>query len=145
MMVAGDHTAIEPQDLGIVAWSCGVSSDLAVSPPECEGAESLRMSVTFPDCWDGERIRSPIPSEPSLHVAYSSGGACPASHPVAIPQLRLAVDYPPVAASDVGALALSSGSILTGHADFWNTWEQAKLEREVAACLHRDLPCGISG
>ena len=42
-------------------------------------------------------------------------------------------------------LALASGSILSGHADFWNAWEQTKLEREVAMCLRRNLPCAISG
>ncbi len=60
-------------------------------------------------------------------------------------QLQLAVDYAPVAPTELDALALSSGDILTGHADFWNVWDQRKLEREVAACINRDLPCGISG
>lgn len=143
MMVAGDHDATGPQDLAVVAWSCGPSTAIAPRPPDCAGTESLRLSVTFPDCWDGERRRSAIPLEPSLHVAYSSDGACPTSHPVSIPQLRLAVDYPPnTAAPD--DLTLASGDIVTGHADFWNTWDQSKLEREVAACLHRDLVCGVS-
>lgn len=145
MMVAGDHAALTAQDLAVVAWSCNVSTDLSATPPDCTGTPSLRMSVTFPDCWDGEQIRSPIPSEPSLHVSYSSRGACPDEHPVAIPQLQLAVDFPPVPAADLDGLALSSGNILTGHADFWNTWDQAKLEREVSACLHRDLPCNVVG
>jgi hypothetical protein len=42
-------------------------------------------------------------------------------------------------------LALSSGAIHSAHADFWNTWDQDKLEREVAVCLNRDLVCGLSG
>ncbi len=42
-------------------------------------------------------------------------------------------------------LSLSSGSILSGHADFWNAWQQDKLEREVTSCLHLDLPCNITG
>lgn len=145
MMVAGDHTAIEPQPVSVVAWSCGTGAAVAATPPDCAGAPSLRMTVTFPDCWDGVHVRSPIVPDPDLHVRYSTAGACPSTHPVPIPQLRFAVDYPPVGADDLDALALSSGSVLTGHADFWNTWDQVKLANEVTQCLHRDLPCGVSG
>ena len=96
------------------------------------------MIVTFPDCWDGERLTG---HGSSAHAVYSDGG-CPASHPVAVPQLMIGLDYPPV---DPAGLSLASGSILTGHADFWNVWDQDKLEREVANCINRDLVCGVSG
>ena len=114
-------------------------------PLECEGAPSLRMSITFQDCWNGSDVRSPIPQQPSLHVAYSAAGECPASHPVHIPQLQFAIDFPPVPADRLDGLALSSGDILSGHADFWNAWHQDKLENEVDVCIRRDLPCGVSG
>jgi hypothetical protein len=142
MMVAGDHTAIEPQPLSVVAWGCGVGARRTATPPDCEGAPSLRMIVTYQDCWDGAHIRSPIVPEPDLHVAYSAAGECPGTHPVHIPQLQFAIDYPPVPPD---GLALSSGDILSGHADFWNAWDQDKLVNEVANCIRRDLPCSISG
>lgn len=142
MMVAGDHTAIDPQPVSLVAWSCGSGGARASEPPECAGTDSLRMLVTFPDCWNGVDVRSPIVPEPARHVAYSVGGACPSEHPVHIPQLQFAVDWPvPTSTTE---LALSSGDIHSGHADFWNGWDQAKLEREVAACIGRDLPCSVS-
>lgn len=147
MMVAGDHTAIDPQPVSVVAWTCGSGGLRASEPPDCTTESlrgvTLRMLVTFPDCWDGEHLRSPIVAEPSLHVTYSEAGACPPAHPVPIPQLQLAVDWP--VPDSVDGLALSSGDIHSGHADFWNAWDQEKLEREIASCLHRDLPCGISG
>jgi hypothetical protein len=34
---------------------------------------------------------------------------------------------------------------VTAHADFWNVWDQDKLEGEVANCLNRDLVCGVVG
>jgi hypothetical protein len=138
-MIAGDSVATEPQATSVVAWTCGTGSAREVTPPDCRGAPSLRMIVTYPDCWDGERLRSPTFTE---HTAYSHDGACPSSHPVAIPQLQFAVDYPPV---DPAGLQLTSGSILGGHADFWNGWDQAKLESEVELCIRRDLVCGVSG
>lgn len=143
MMVAGDHTAIDPQPLSLVAWTCGAGGARATEPLDCTGAGSLRMLVTFPDCWNGIDVRSPIVPEPSAHVAYSAAGECPREHPVHIPQLQFAVDWP--APESVADLVLSSGDIHTGHADFWNAWDQPKLTREVTACLHRDLPCTVSG
>ena len=145
MLVAGDHTAVAPQPLSIVAWSCGTGSLRAATPPDCTGAPSLRMTVVYQDCWDGEHLRSPIVPDPDLHVAYSSGGLCPPDTPVHIPQLQFSIDYPPPAAADLAALSLSSGSIYSGHADFWNAWDPDKLANEVAKCIGLDLVCGVSG
>ena len=36
-----------------------------------------------------------------------------------------------------GGLSLSSGSVSSAHADFWNTWDQHKLETEVELCVRR--------
>jgi hypothetical protein len=152
MMVAGDHTAIEPQPLSVVAWSCESGGRREARPRDCTGEPSLRSGeagvrlwITFPDCWNGVDARSPIVPEPSRHVAYSAAGQCPPEHPVPVPQLQLAIDFPAVAAGEIDALALSSGDILSGHADFWNAWHQGKLTNEITHCIHRDLPCGISG
>jgi hypothetical protein len=143
MMVAGAHAAIDPQPVSLVAWTCGTGGTRTSEPTDCTGADSLRMLVTFPDCWNGVDARSPIVPEPNRHVAYSEAGECPPTHPVHIPQLQFAVDWPVPASVD--RLALSSGDIHSGHADFWNAWDQQKLEREVTACLRRNLPCNVSG
>lgn len=140
-MVAGDHLADEPQPLSLVSWSCGTGANPAAAPPDCSAAGTLRMSVRFPDCWDGEQVSSPLTVKPSQHVGYSSAGECPGTHPVPIPQLELAIDYDAI---DPDGAHLSSGSIYSGHADFWNGWNQDKLAREVDACIVRDLPCGIA-
>jgi hypothetical protein len=146
MLVAGDATATEPQPLSIVAWTCGAGAQRSVTPPDCSGGPSLRMIVTFPDCWNGADLTAGDWGDPAArHAVYSGGGACPATHPVPIPQLQLAIDYDPVPADRLAGLALTSGDILSGHADFWNTWDQTKLVREVAVCIHRDLVCSVSG
>ncbi|KXX76195.1 putative exoglucanase GH6D [Madurella mycetomatis] len=52
--------------------------------------EGIMANVRFPTCWDGQNLDSP---DHASHVAYpssgtfESGGPCPASHPVRIPQL----------------------------------------------------------
>lgn len=144
MAVAGDHTAIEPQPTSVVAFACGVGAARFSEPPRC-GDAALRMVVTFQDCWNGDDLRSPVVAEPSLHVSYSRAGECPDSHPVAIPQLQFAIDFPPIPDAELGDLHLASGDIHSGHADFWNTWDQDKLVNEVANCINRDLVCGLSG
>lgn len=141
MMVAGDAEATSEQPLSIIAWTCGVAAIRSATPPSCPPGTTLRLLVTFPDCWDGERLRPIEVDDVTSHVAYSSAGACPESHPVAIPQLQFAVDHPPVAPD---GLSLSSGPIESAHADFWNAWDQDKLVTEVELCLHREVVCAVT-
>ena len=139
MMVGGDQVAAEPQSLDVVAWSCGTGSERAATPPTCPDERPLRMAVSFPDCWDGERLDSP---DHNGHVARSRDGACPGSHPVPMPQLLLTISYPITGGGH--DLALASGSLLTGHADFFNAWDEDKLRTEVESCIHRGLTCGVA-
>ena len=146
MLVAGDSRAIEPQPVSVVAWSCGTGSVREATPPDCSRAPSLRMIVTYPDCWNGHDLAAGDWFDPAQrHAAYSAGGECPAAFPVHIPQLQFAIDYPPVPADELDGLALASGDIHSGHADFWNTWHQDKLTREVTQCIGRNLVCNVSG
>ncbi|NND75859.1 MAG: DUF1996 domain-containing protein, partial [Ilumatobacter sp.] len=138
MLIGGDSTADDTQRTDVVAWSCGTGAARDATPQQCGAGTSLRLLVTFPDCWDGERLTG---FGSSRHARYSDGG-CPESHPVALPQLTLGIDFPPV---DPRGLSLSSGDIRTAHADFWNVWDQDKLVEEVTMCLNRDLVCGLAG
>ena len=139
LMVAGNARATERQPLSIVAWSCGVGAERWHEPQPCPDSRALRMMITFPDCWDGVNLDS---ADHHGHVAYSTGGACPSSHQVPIPQLQFVVEYP--VWGDVTDLVLASGGLLTGHADFMNAWDQRKLETEVRVCLNRRVVCGIA-
>ena len=117
----------------------GQGVERAVRPPECARGRNLRLLVTFPDCWDGENLDS---DDHHAHVAYSSRGACPPGFPVAITQLQFSVEYPVWGSTD--GLLLASGAVTTGHADFMNGWDQAKLASEVQLCLHREVVCGVA-
>jgi hypothetical protein len=138
-MIGGDQAAIEPQSLDVVGWSCGGSSSRHVDPPTCSAEATLRLDVTFPDCWDGERLDS---AGHRRHVHYSFEGTCPSSHPVPMPQLTVSVNYPLF--GDVERLRLASGSPRTTHADFLNAWDPVRLETEVALCIRGGVVCGIS-
>lgn len=152
MMVAGDAAANEEQPIEVIAWGCGSNFErepnpsdcrnadarLAVSGEESAGSRSMRLWITFPDCWDGERLTT---YGTGAHVRVSADGACPDSHPVPIPQLQMAIDFP---AADPAGLSLASGGTSTAHADFWNVWDQQQLEDEVRYCINRDLVCGVA-
>lgn len=139
VMIAGNAGADEPQPVSIVAWSCGAGIERSVLPPTCAQDRQLRLLVTFPDCWDGKRLDS---DDHHAHVAYSSKGRCPETHPVPVPQLQFSVEYP--AWGDPQGLMLASGGLLSGHADFMNGWDQRRLETEVRLCLHREVVCGVA-
>ncbi|AEO63845.1 uncharacterized protein THITE_2085357 [Thermothielavioides terrestris NRRL 8126] len=55
-----------------------------------------RVTVTFPTCWDGKNLDTP---DHKSHLSYpasgtfESGGACPSSHPVKIPQVMYETMY----------------------------------------------------
>jgi hypothetical protein len=138
-MVAGNADARQPQSTAVVAWTCGTGIDRDVMPPHCPTGRNLRLIVTFPDCWDGVHTDSP---DHVSHVAYSSGGQCSSRFPVPVPQLQFSVEYP--VSGTTGLLALASGGLITGHADFFNAWDEAKLQREISVCLHRKLVCGVT-
>lgn len=138
-MIAGDPLAVREQPVEVVAWSCGSGARRTALPPVCPTGAELGLSVTFPDCWDGKNLDS---DGHRRHVHYSSQGSCPSTHPVAIPQLVFTVLYP--VNGDVSHMRLSSGTLLTAHADFINAWDQEHLEHEVDLCINQQNVCAIS-
>lgn len=150
-LVAGrDPASIRPFPLGlrvvtdpaahVVRWAC-IGADRQTperqAPPDCPRGTHLVMRVHFPDCWDGRRVDSP---DHRSHLAYAARGSCPASHPVAVPHLRLGVHYP----AGVGGpgVTLSSGGPETAHADFFNAWDPAAQASLVTRCLNGAVKCG---
>ncbi len=138
-LIAGDATATEPQTGEAAGWVCGSSTRFNHTPPDCPVTAPLHMLLTFPDCWDGEHVRS---DDFRSHAAYSSDGLCPTSHPVHIPQLTMSIKYP---ISGTGHdLRLASGTIDSAHGDFLNSWEPEGLEQQVELCIHRDVVCDLA-
>jgi hypothetical protein len=138
-VVAGNSKATSPQGLKVTYWNCG---PLAGVPPQATiptcpnaGRMGLALHVAFPDCWDGVNLDS---ADHVGHLAYSMRGRCPAGHPVAVPAVQVNIRYPSVGGS---GLALASGGQYSGHADFFNAWNQATLESLVTGCLNALRHC----
>lgn len=144
-MIAGDAMADSPQSTAVVAWSCDRSPVVSTEPMQCPKGAPLSLRITFPDCWKGanDDQANLDSADHRSHVTYSDGAGCPISHPVAIPQLTLAVRYPIHGPTE--GLSLAPGSLLRGHADFFNAWDPAKLDNEIESCLQRGVVCVIPG
>ncbi len=137
-LIAGNSKATAAQSLRVTSWNCGPGGVRPQSTiPTCPnaGRRGLALHVQFPDCWDGVSLDSP---DHQSHMAYSVRGRCPSDHPVAMPALQVNIRYP--SAGGPG-LQLSSGGQFSGHADFFNAWDQSALQQLVDGCLNALRHC----
>jgi len=139
-MIAGDSQASTPQDRRVTFWNCGQAAGLPPSstPLACpdQRGSALRLHVTFPSCWNGVDVDS---SNHKQHVAYPTNGRCSSGYDVAIPAISLIYRYPVTGSH---AFGLASGPVYSGHADFFNAWDQNALNRLVNSCLNALRQCG---
>jgi hypothetical protein len=140
-MIAGAPQA------GYSGWNCDGTALQQSARIDCTGFPTpyVRGSIIFPMC--GQRntsgaIRTDSPDHRS-HVAYGrQRDGCPSSHPVQLPAVKVNIRFDVAncraagcyLASDMGAPCSVPGCSL--HADFWNTWDQAALERLVSSKLN---------
>jgi hypothetical protein len=139
-MVIGNALATTPRPLDVVNWSCGAEGTELSSPPNCTSGKPLWGQIRFPDCWDGVNLDS---TDHYSHLAYTTRGLCPSSHPVQIPLIELNVSFGNV---DGRRASLASGSPYTFHADVFTAWKPGVLDAIVRDCLHRGVVlCSVKG
>jgi hypothetical protein len=145
-MVAGNARATSPQSPSVMFWDCGGGGPSYSSIPQCPSgySTSLHAEVIFPSCWDGTQLNS---SDHMSNMAYANPdtGACPASHPISLPQVDLAIDYYNIAGGAQyelsSQLASPSHSPYTMHGDFFAAWEPRVQNALVGACLNAGRAC----
>jgi len=131
-IVAGDKGATTVQ--ANAGWRCEFDrrgTPLEAAPPPCDTDEAIVGVVRFPNCWDGKNATSPT----QAHMAYRVNGACPTTHPVAVPELIEEVFWP--SDGEDHAYQLSSGDAAGLHADFINGWDQRALRNQLRRWLNR--------
>jgi hypothetical protein len=147
-IIGGNKLAQSPDENPHVRWYCGQTSGtktpISPTPYSCKPwasygfVDGIVAIIDLPNCWDGAGLTPD-------HVAYKEGGACPSGFPHVLPRLseRLHLGImDPMAADGTVALSLSSGPYWTMHADFWNTWQQDRLDELVEQCIDARVHCG---
>ena len=143
-MIAGDSTARSPQSTDIVHYNClhypqgGQVTGNSAAIPTCPAGSYLSAKIVFPGCWDGRNLDS---ADHKSHMAYPVRGACPVSHPVAVPTLAIRLRWKTAQSTPSSRLSLSSGGQYSMHADFWNGWNPAVMQWLVDNCLNATRNC----
>jgi fibronectin type 3 domain-containing protein len=157
-MIAGNKNATSRTDNPHVTWFCATNaSPLVDHPYDCSPYDTttgVTAFVEFPNCWNGTTTAWDS-TNPPVRYPDSNGNCSNASFPKTLPRITYRVHFgivdpcdgatpcTPDNASDSNIkLSLSSGPYYTMHADFWNTWNQAKLDDLVASCLNVHVDCG---
>ena len=151
-MIAGDARATGPSGLPHwlrpVSWNCawdsaGNGTSSTNEMQQCSPGEMVKMVIAFPQCWDGVNLDS---WDHKSHMAYADNG-CPASHPVALPQISFNV-YWTVPAGGNWSWRLSSDMYngpagYSGHGDWWNGWDVGVMQTWIDNCVHAGLDCSV--
>jgi hypothetical protein len=147
-MVAGNREATSPEENPHVAWYCGATKDVKTprmgEPYDCtpwsshKFVDGIIAIIDFPNCWNGTGLR---PED----VVYPVNGVCPSGFGHVLPIISERVHYGlmnPMNPDGTQGLRLSSGPAYTLHADFWNTWQQDRLDQLVSECIVARVHCG---
>lgn len=166
-MIAGDAHATAPQGTQVVRFRCGSWQparrwfdpgdplDHVDYLPDCPQDDLLEMRVTFPQCWDGQNLSAP---DHKSHMAYpyeakppmAGTGACPASHPIAIPEISY--NFAIYVTAETGSPSTwrfsSDRADVTApgvslHADWINGWDERTMDAIVENCLRPARECGV--
>jgi hypothetical protein len=144
-MVAGDAHATEIQSAKIMRWSCGDGTPDAARPYNCRkwlsvSSNGVTALIKFPICWDGGGLTRE-------HVVYTArSGDCPAGFGHRIPHIHMFLKtgiVNPFNKSGGIAIRFSSGPYYTLHADFFNAWDQARMNLLTRNCINVGVDCGV--
>ena len=152
-MIAGDPTNSKPGSPG-VRFKCiggpNSSNDHYGSEiPNCDVGALVIQEIFFPQCWDGKNLDSPDhKSHMSYVVQVGAGYACPATHPMALPQVTFNISYTVQTKDSPKAWRLSSDTYDTSlpagyssHGDWFNGWKKDISDLWNAACVQATRDC----
>jgi hypothetical protein len=143
-MIAGNAAATTRQS-GPAYFTCANQGPIqsAIQDVACAPGQLLWMSINFPQCWDGVNLDSP---DHKSHMAYPVVG-CPATHPVALPEVTMHILYT-VPAAGVASWRLASDMYdptqpggFSGHGDWMMGWKPEIASAWAKFCVNPALDC----
>lgn len=155
-MVAGNAKGNPDQPSGAAMYACvweGGNSNWSNSIPSCPktGTSWLIQGVDFPQCWDGVNLDSPDHKSHManpVNVGANNTGRCPATHPVAIPEIAFQILYEVKVSGETKYWRLSSDDYdltkpagYSGHGDWFNGWKPEIVDVWVKNCDRAQKDC----
>jgi hypothetical protein len=144
-MIAGNAKATTKEQNDGGYWGCETYVGHTGNIPTCATGDQVVMFVAFPQCWNGKDLDSP---DHKSHMAYPSRGACPSTHPVAIPEISFNIYYKVPAGSSSKDWRLSSDMYdpsipggFSAHGDWFEGWDRQVAETFVTRCLQPSSDC----
>lgn len=144
-MIAGNAKASTKEQNDGGYWGCETYVGHTGNIPSCAAGDQVVMFVTFPQCWNGRDLDSP---DHKSHMAYTSRGACPSTHPVAIPEISFNIYYKVPPGSNSAQWRLSSDMYdqsipggFSAHGDWFEGWDRQVAETFVTRCLQTSSDC----
>ena len=140
-VVAGNAKATAEQSKSVVKFTCsGGTTGSFSAPPTCPAGSLLKVVVFTPNCLTHALVQVADGQNDTAQTAYATNGVCPAGFdPIA--QARIEVKYP-AGVDGRGTVAFASGPYYTMHADWFNGWDHATLDRFVQGCINTGVDCG---
>jgi Domain of unknown function (DUF1996) len=139
-----DPAAVKPQPAGLkivtvqgkkVEWRCQNGTWSPTPPTRCDNG-TLVVRIFFPDCLQVDANQQPVTDsfDHRSHMVDATSAGCPPDYPYAVPRLQTNFLFKNIPTTK-GKPTLSSGAYSTMHVDFFNAWDQPKLEDLVARCI----------
>ena len=155
-IIAGNMHAASTSDQPYgISWSCVSTNgnDATGNIPSCAVGDAVRLTVIFPQCWDGRNLDSPDHKSHMTYPNYSNTvgqSRCPADHPVALPEITEHFDFPVLQGAVPSRWRLSSDMYSTSlpggysaHADWMLGWDTATMKTVVNQCLNASVDCQV--
>jgi len=101
--------------------------------PDNRRCDDLGIGFAFPTCWNGELG---IDNDHKDHVVYALNGRfdgpCPASHPRRLPEAQIFIRVNGYDSTDKSYMFSDNSDVF--HADFFNGWQEGKLQEIMDNC-----------
>ncbi len=129
-------------------WYCEANQIKQQSIPSCADGERVGVQLRFPQCWDGTNLDSADHRSHLAYISYDTGvAACPAGHPVHIPEITLTIWWAQHGDSEQWYLSsdrmigMTHANGSTFHSDWFGAWDPTIQDRWLNECIRALRSC----
>ena len=160
-MIAGNAKATNNSVWNNAAFTCHPAAGstsvwnkgMEIPVGKCQAGDDLMFSIYFPQCWDGVNLDSPNHKDHMAYVLYRADQLpnyyCPATHPIAIPQITVNVHYTILPTDKLEKWRLASDNYTfngtnggySAHSDYVEGWDRTAMEGIIKNCINAKKDC----